>query len=36
MKRTQSVRDSLASFRAALAAERQELIKHELALYDIV
>ena len=35
-ERTQSVRDALADFRASLVAERQELIKQELALYDIV
>jgi hypothetical protein len=32
----QSVRDALAAFRASLVAERQELIKQELALYEIV
>ena len=35
-KRTQSVRDALAAFRASLVAERQELIKQQLVLYDIV
>lgn len=35
-KRTSSVRDALTTFRASLVAERQELIKQELALYDIV
>lgn len=32
----QSVRYALAAFRASLVAERQELIKQELALYEIV
>jgi hypothetical protein len=32
----QSVRGSVAAFRASLAAERQELIKQELSMYDIV
>jgi hypothetical protein len=32
----QSVRDALGTFRASLVAERQELIKQELELYDIV
>lgn len=35
-QRTQSVRDALAAFRTSLVAERQELIKQELALYEIV
>lgn len=35
-KQTQSIRDALAAFRAALIAERQELIKQELTLYEIV
>ena len=35
-KRTQSIRDALAAFRAALIAERQELIKQELELYTLV
>lgn len=33
---TSAVRDALSAFRAALVAERQELIKQELALYEIV
>jgi len=32
----QSARDALTAFRASLVAERQELIKQELALYEIV
>lgn len=36
MKRTSSVRYALAAIRAALVTERQELIKQELALYEIV
>jgi hypothetical protein len=36
MKRTSSVRDTLTAFRASLVAERQELIKQELTLYEIV
>lgn len=35
-ERTQSVRDALAAIRASLVAERQKLIKQELALYEIV
>jgi hypothetical protein len=35
-KRTQSIRDSLAAFRAALLDERHELIKQELDLYAMV
>ena len=35
-KLTQSIRDGLVAFRAALIAERQELIKQELELYTIV
>lgn len=35
-QRTQSVRDEIAAFRAALVTERQELIKQELAIYEIV
>jgi hypothetical protein len=34
--RTQSVRDALAAFRASLITERQELIKQELALFEII
>lgn len=34
--RIQSVRDALAAFRASLVAERQDLIKQELVLFDIV
>lgn len=36
MKQTPSIRDALADFRAPLVAERQALIKQELALYEIV
>lgn len=36
IKRSQSIRDSLAAFRTALIAERQELIKQELDLYTLV
>jgi hypothetical protein len=35
-ERTPAVRSVLTAFRAALVAERQELIKQELALYEIV
>lgn len=35
-QRTQSVRDEIAAFRGSLVAERQELIKQELALFEIV
>jgi len=35
-QRTPTVRDALTAFRAALIAERQELIKQELALFEIV
>lgn len=35
-KRTQSIRDALTAFRAALIAERQQLIKQELELYTRV
>lgn len=35
-QRTPAVRDALTAFRASLISERQELIKQELALYDIV
>lgn len=34
--RIQSVWDALAAFRASLVAERQDLIKQELVLFDIV
>lgn len=35
-QRTQALRDALAAFRASLVAERQEVIKQELALFEIV
>ena len=35
-KETQSIRDALAAFRAALVGERHDLIKQELTLYTIV
>lgn len=36
IQRTQALRDALAAFRAALVAERQEVIRQELALLEIV
>jgi hypothetical protein len=35
-QKTRAIRDALAAFRAALIAERQELIKQELELYTLV
>ena len=35
-QKTRAIRDALAAFRAALIAERQQLIKQELELYTIV
>lgn len=35
-QRAPAVRDALTAFRAALVAERQELIKQELTLFEIV
>ena len=35
-QKTRAIRDALAAFRAALIAERQQLIKQELELYMIV
>ncbi len=35
-QKTRAIRDALAAFRTALIAERQELIKQEVALYTLV